>query len=287
MAHPSSHRAVASSIVFALVAGAAVAGGAFALTHLGSPKGASAAVVSSTQTTAWKRSTASRRRAAIRLRGLHKWHAAKVPGPLTLAPAVAHPRRVVTVVRTQPAAAPTATTHATKTTRRRSHAARHHAAKSRKRGDGAQTAGDDRGSGSGSQGASAPAAGAAAAATPTTPAPGTSTTATTTTATTTSGGALTPATITITGVQTVTRVLSVNLGAWTGLPGVSFGYVWQTCNPDGLQCQDMSPAQTQPTYTLRTTDVGLTVRVQVTAKNPSSTATSTSRPTDQIAPQEN
>lgn len=59
--------------------------------------------------------------------------------------------------------------------------------------------------------------------------------------------------------------LSVLTGAWTNGP-TSFSYQWQSCNPVGGACSDIAGA-TSPTYTVAEGDVGLEIRVLVTATN--------------------
>jgi hypothetical protein len=83
----------------------------------------------------------------------------------------------------------------------------------------------------------------------------------------------------ITGTPAVGEVLTTSNGTFTG--GVrSYAYQWQRC-PAGAAtaCVSISGA-TNRTYTVRTADVGSTLRVNVTARNASgSTATATSEMT--------
>jgi sugar lactone lactonase YvrE len=80
----------------------------------------------------------------------------------------------------------------------------------------------------------------------------------------------------ITGTPAVGRTLSASTGAWSPTPS---GYTreWQDCDNAGNNCTTISGA-TASTYTLTNPDVGHTIRVIVTASNPSGAATSTSAP---------
>jgi hypothetical protein len=69
----------------------------------------------------------------------------------------------------------------------------------------------------------------------------------------------------ISGTARVGEVLQVSKGSWTG--GVrSFDYQWERCDKDGNNCKPVDGA-TAPKYGVRSADVGLTVRAEVTALN--------------------
>jgi hypothetical protein len=70
---------------------------------------------------------------------------------------------------------------------------------------------------------------------------------------------------TISGTLETGQTLTADPGTWSGNP-ISFVYQWQRCSPAGDQCGDIQGAKAK-TYKLTDTDVGNTVRVQVTAAN--------------------
>jgi uncharacterized repeat protein (TIGR01451 family) len=75
----------------------------------------------------------------------------------------------------------------------------------------------------------------------------------------------------ITGTAQAGSVLTAQQGSWRGVPLPTFGLQWQRCDAAGLSCADLTGA-TASTYTPVSADVGLTVRVQVTATNTGGTA---------------
>jgi hypothetical protein len=87
---------------------------------------------------------------------------------------------------------------------------------------------------------------------------------------------------TVSGTPTDGQTLSANNGTWTGTTPLSYTYQWQVCDSGGSNCQNISGATAQ-TYKLVSSDVGLTLSVQVTASNQSGQATATSTPTSIIA----
>jgi hypothetical protein len=82
---------------------------------------------------------------------------------------------------------------------------------------------------------------------------------------------------TITGTPAVGQTLSASTGAWTGSP-TSFGYQWTRCNAQGAACAAI-PGATAQTYVVQQADAGSTLRVNVTAVNPSGSTTASSNPT--------
>jgi NHL repeat len=78
----------------------------------------------------------------------------------------------------------------------------------------------------------------------------------------------------VTGTPKVAPALSASTGAWFPTPS-GYGYEWQDCDSAGNSCTAIIGA-TASSYMLTTADVGHTIRVIVTASNPSGTATSTS-----------
>jgi hypothetical protein len=81
-------------------------------------------------------------------------------------------------------------------------------------------------------------------------------------------------TVAITGSKIAGRTVTA---AWAGADPATTTYQWLLCDQDGKACQPIA-GETLPTYTLKTTDIGKTIRVSVV----SGTYSSTSRATDQI-----
>jgi len=77
--------------------------------------------------------------------------------------------------------------------------------------------------------------------------------------------------------------LTVSAGSWSGTPAPSFKYQWQRCIGTGGGCGDIAGA-TATTYKLTSTDVGHTIRVNVTASNSNGAAVATTAETALIAP---
>ncbi len=86
---------------------------------------------------------------------------------------------------------------------------------------------------------------------------------------------------TISGEARVAETLNADPGTWTGTP--TFTYQWQRCDSDGSNCLAVSGATGQ-TYNVRITDIGFRLRVAVTGKNTSGSATSNSGVTSVVEP---
>jgi thermitase len=82
---------------------------------------------------------------------------------------------------------------------------------------------------------------------------------------------------TISGSATVGQTLEVTTGTWTNSP-TSYAYQWQRCDGTGAGCSPISGA-TLSAYTPASTDVGSTIRVQVTATNTAGSASTSSTQT--------
>jgi hypothetical protein len=78
------------------------------------------------------------------------------------------------------------------------------------------------------------------------------------------------------------QTLAAKPGTWTGSPA-GFAYQWQRCNALGAACQAISGA-VSPTYLLREADLENTLRVVVTASNPSHSQAVTSAATEVVTP---
>ena len=74
------------------------------------------------------------------------------------------------------------------------------------------------------------------------------------------------------------QTLSATTGEWTGTPLLTYRYQWQDCDSLGESCLNITGA-TGSTYTLHASDVGLTVRVVVTAENTAGSAQNASAAT--------
>lgn len=73
----------------------------------------------------------------------------------------------------------------------------------------------------------------------------------------------------VSGTATVGQALTVSNGTWTG-GARTFTYQWKRCDAVGASCTAISGA-TATTYTLAAADAAQTLRVEVTAANPSGT----------------
>ena len=71
---------------------------------------------------------------------------------------------------------------------------------------------------------------------------------------------------TITGTTRSARLLTASSGSWNGTTPITYAYQWRRCDQNGGSCSRISGAN-KSTYTLKSADVGNTVRVRVTAKN--------------------
>jgi hypothetical protein len=81
----------------------------------------------------------------------------------------------------------------------------------------------------------------------------------------------------ISGTAVETATLTASSGSWSGTPPFAFEYAWLRCDAGGASCATIAGATAQ-SYVLTDTDVGSTIRVQVTATDstgpPASTAES-------------
>jgi hypothetical protein len=71
--------------------------------------------------------------------------------------------------------------------------------------------------------------------------------------------------------------MTANRGTWDNNP-TDYDYVWRRCASDGSSCANISSA-TGLTYTLKSVDVGNTLRFRVVAKNADGQTAATSVPT--------
>ena len=81
----------------------------------------------------------------------------------------------------------------------------------------------------------------------------------------------------LTGTAQQGQSLRSDNGTWTGSP-TAYSYTWQDCSSSATNCTTISGA-TSSSYTLRSSDVGFTIRSQVRATNTYGSAAASSRPT--------
>jgi hypothetical protein len=87
---------------------------------------------------------------------------------------------------------------------------------------------------------------------------------------------------TISGTPQVGQTLTANNGTWSSDTAPTYSYQWQRCNSAGASCVAITGATAQ-TYTVQTADVGATLRVVVTATNPTGSTAATSAQTAVVA----
>ncbi len=80
---------------------------------------------------------------------------------------------------------------------------------------------------------------------------------------------------TISGAAQEGQTLTATTGTWNSASTPTYAYSWQRCSSTGTNCADISGA-TGSTYKVTSTDVGNTLRVNVTATNTSGTSTASS-----------
>jgi hypothetical protein len=74
--------------------------------------------------------------------------------------------------------------------------------------------------------------------------------------------------------------LHATTGTWTGTQPLAYTYRWRRCNAVGAACIDIA---TGSEYTVRSVDVGFTLRVRVTARNVDGSRTAASAATAPVA----
>ena len=85
---------------------------------------------------------------------------------------------------------------------------------------------------------------------------------------------------TISGTPQEGKTLTANRGTWDNTP-TDYNYFWRRCNAGGNNCSNISGAHAL-TYTLRSGDVGRTIRFRVVAKNADGQNDAESAPTDVV-----
>src|SRR5579884_2542958 len=110
-------------------------------------------------------------------------------------------------------------------------------------------------------------------------------TSTTKPATTTTAAATKPSSTaapTVSGTVQVGHLLTATNGNWDGSTPLTYSYQWRVCGANGGACRDI-PGATGNEYSLKSQDLGNTLRVVVTAKNSAGSASATSTPTARVA----
>lgn len=82
----------------------------------------------------------------------------------------------------------------------------------------------------------------------------------------------------ISGTAQIDQTLTASTGQWNSQTTPTFAYQWQRCDAAGNGCASISGATAQ-TYKVQSADQGKTLRVVVTATNPSGSAAATSAQT--------
>jgi hypothetical protein len=80
------------------------------------------------------------------------------------------------------------------------------------------------------------------------------------------------------------QVLTTSQGSWNGTAPMSFAYNWLRCNSSGSSCKTIHGATGQgQTYSVRSTDVGATLRALVVASNTAGVSLAQSAPSALVA----
>lgn len=87
----------------------------------------------------------------------------------------------------------------------------------------------------------------------------------------------------ISGAPSVGQRLQASTGTWTGVAANGFSYQWSRCNANGSGCASVSGATGQ-SYGVGQADLGLALRVNVTATNATGSTTATSAAVEIAAP---
>jgi hypothetical protein len=285
MADLSAHRGKASAFLAAGVVALGVIGGARALVAARSTETPAAASSNAAKTKA-QSAAAQPAPVHVKVNGLTQWRPAKLPKRLKLKPVVRHGRKVVKLVTVVNAAAAAPAATASSQSRVRKASSKHAAPKprdvhsSKKQRPPAKHAKrtapkqppparprTDPASGAGSS-TTAPPSSPPSPPSPPAPPPPPGPPAPPPPPTAPTG------TVAITGGNVAGRTVTA---AWAGADPAATTYQWDLCDRDGHACQPI-PNETGQTYTLKTSDIGKTIRVRVV----SGAYSSTSRTTDQI-----
>jgi len=89
----------------------------------------------------------------------------------------------------------------------------------------------------------------------------------------------------ITGTPVVGKILTAHTGTWTGTTPITYKFQWARCNAAGTSCANISEAAQSQQYVLTTDDLGMRLKVHVTAVNSAGTNSRDSLPTVPIQSQ--
>jgi hypothetical protein len=87
---------------------------------------------------------------------------------------------------------------------------------------------------------------------------------------------------TISGTPQIGQTLTANPGTWNSQTPPTYAYQWQRCDTAGANCAPIVGANTQ-SYTVQSADVDKTLRVVVTATNPTGSTAATSAQTTVVS----
>ncbi len=87
----------------------------------------------------------------------------------------------------------------------------------------------------------------------------------------------------ISGMPQAGQTLTASAGTWSGTQPISYTYQWSRCDATGANCAT-APGVTGASYPVTSADVGITLRVVVTAANSVGTSSSTSSATTVVQP---
>jgi hypothetical protein len=85
----------------------------------------------------------------------------------------------------------------------------------------------------------------------------------------------------ISGLLKVGQLLTASTGTWSGTAPITYTYQWQLCNLEGSGCSNIAKA-TSSSFLLSLLDLGLPLRVAVTASNVAGSTSATSNATGLI-----
>jgi thermitase len=103
----------------------------------------------------------------------------------------------------------------------------------------------------------------------------------TTTTTTTSSAPMNTSAPGVSGTAQAGQTLTATTGTWSGSP-TGYSFQWQDCNSSGGGCTAIAGAGSS-SYAVQSTDVGLTLRVVVTASNAGGSTAAASAPTGVVS----